>query len=93
MTHLYIKICDLCGNPAEVGSQMHAGHLSADIIIKTSKKISTKIFRDEFDICINCLKSTGLFEILLKMKAQKDSNQKVEPKAQKFIQSLENNAV
>ena len=84
MTHLYIKICDLCGNPAEVGSQ---GHLTTDIIINTSKKISTSVYREEFDICINCLKSTGLFEILLKMKVQKDSNKKVEPNIKKLIQS------
>lgn len=85
MTHLYIKICDLCGNPAEAGSQMHAGHLTTDIIVRTSKKFSTSIFREEFDICIDCLNKTGLYKILFKMREQKNRNKNKEKKVKKFV--------
>ena len=73
MTHLYIKICDLCKKPCEAGSQMHAGHISTDIMIQRGK-ISTSVFREEFDICISCLNTTGLYKILEKMKEQKEAN-------------------
>ena len=85
MTHLYIKLCDLCGTPAEAGSQMHAGHISTDITVKTSNKISTSVFREEFDICVDCLNKTGLFEILKGMKEQKDKNKRTEKSTKKLI--------
>ena len=85
MTHLYIKLCDLCGKPAEAGSQMHAGHISTDIIVKTSNKISTSVFREEFDICVDCLNKTGLFKILKNMKQQKDNNEYTEKSTKKLI--------
>lgn len=86
MTHLYIKICDLCGKPCEAGSQMHAGHLATDIIVKTSKKISTSIFREEFDICVDCLNKTGLYKILFKMREQKNENKNKGKKVKIFIE-------
>ena len=61
MTHLYIKLCDLCGKPAEMNSMEHAGSISADIFIK-----NFNIFREEFDVCAKCLKETGLYDILLR---------------------------
>lgn len=74
MTHLYIKICDLYRNPAEINSQIHARNIRADIIVRTNKKYSLKIFNEDFDICVPCLKTTGLYEILKKMKEQKYKN-------------------
>ena len=76
MTHLYIKICDLCGKPA--------GHLYTDINI-SKNKVSTSVFREEFDICVSCLKKTGLFEILKSMKEQKLKNHSTEITAKKLI--------
>lgn len=84
MTHLYIKICDLCGKPCETGSQIHAGHLTSDILI-SKNKISTSVFREEFDICVDCLNKTGLFEILKGMKKQKDINKQTEKSTKKII--------
>lgn len=75
MTHLYIKICDLCGKPCEAGSQMHV----------SQNKVSTSVFREEFDICVLCLKNTGLFEILKSMKEQKLKNHSTEITAKKLI--------
>lgn len=80
MTHVYIKICDLCGNPTEMNSMMHAGTITADMMIN-----NYNVYREEFDICVNCLKSTGLSEILLKMKAQKEANKDKTKKAEKLL--------
>ena len=80
MTHVYIKICDLCGNPSEMNSMMHAGTISADMMIN-----NYKVYREEFDICVNCLKNTGLGEILLKMKVQKEANKDKTKKAEKLL--------
>ena len=74
MTHLYVKICDLCGEACEAGSQNHAGHINTDIMVMTSNKVSTSIFREEFDICVSCLIKTGLYEILKKMQEMKKKN-------------------
>jgi hypothetical protein len=75
MTHLYIKLCDLCGKPCEVDSGMHGGHISADVLIQKGK-VSRVAFREEFDLCIECLHKTGLGEVLQKMKIMKESNVK-----------------
>ena len=86
MTHLYIKICDLCGKACEAGSQMHAGNIHTDIIVKTGKRVSTLIFREEFDICIDCLNNTGLYEILKKMQEQKYSNKNTENMTKRLVE-------
>ena len=80
MTHVYVKICDLCGNPSEINSMMHAGTVSADVMIN-----NFNIYREEFDVCVNCLKDTGLADILLKMKEQKESNKDKAKKAEKLL--------
>lgn len=85
MTHLYIKMCDLCGNPCEAGSQMHAGHISTDIIVQRGKKVSVSVFREEFDICISCLNKTGLYDILQKMKEQKHRNKRVSENTKEIV--------
>ena len=85
MTHLYIKICDLCGKPCEAGSQNHAGHITTDIMIQKNNKFSMSVFREEFDICIGCLQKTGLYEILKNMKEQKYKNKDVEKSTKKII--------
>ena len=85
MTHLYIKICDLCGKACESGSQMHAGHIQTDIIIRTGKKVSTSIFREEFDICVDCLNTTGLYNILKKMQEQKHKSKNTERNVKKIV--------
>ncbi len=36
MTHVYIKVCDLCGKPSEMNSMYHAGRISADMMINNS---------------------------------------------------------
>lgn len=51
MTHLYIKLCDLCGRPCEIDSGMHGGHISTDIMVK-KKKVSIAVFREEFDVAL-----------------------------------------
>ncbi len=73
MTHLYIKLCDLCGRPCEVDSGLHGGSISSDIMV-SDKKISRVVFREDFDVCITCLKKLGLIDLLKRMKEMKDSN-------------------
>ena len=73
MVHMYIKLCDLCGRPNEVDSGMHGGTIHSDIMIK-EKKISRVVFREEFDVCVTCLKKVGLLDILERMKKMKDKN-------------------
>ena len=75
MTHLYIKLCDLCGRPCEIDSGMHGGHISTDIMVK-KKKVSIAVFREEFDVCITCLDKIGLLKILEQMKSMKEQNAK-----------------
>ena len=89
MTHLYIKICDLCRKACEAGSQMHAGHINTDIIIRTGKKISTSVFREEFDICVDCLNTTGLYTILKKMQEQKYKNKGAEKDVKKIVEATQ----
>ena len=80
MTHVYVKICDLCGKPAEVNSMLHAGTISADVMIDNKS-----IYREEFDVCPNCLKKTGLADILLRMKEQKEANKDKAKEAEKLV--------
>ena len=54
MTHLYIKLCDLCGRPCEVDSGLHGGTIHADVMVDRGK-VSYKEFSEEFDICLTCL--------------------------------------
>lgn len=89
MTHLYIKICDLCGKPAEMGSQMHAGHISTDIMVRTSKKVSMSVLREEYDVCIDCLNKTGLYEILIKMQEMKKNNKGNVKTAQQLLEQTQ----
>ena len=74
MTHLYIKLCDLCRRPCEVDSGLHGGSISADIMVNKGK-VSMVAFREEFDTCITCLQKLGLIEILEKMKKMKKENE------------------
>lgn len=85
MTHLYIKLCDLCGKPCEAGSQMHGGNITTNIFI-SKNKVSTSVFREEFDICVDCLNKTGLFKILKGMAEQKDKNKRTEESTKKLIE-------
>jgi hypothetical protein len=89
MTHLYIKMCDLCGRPCEVDSGLHGGSISTDIIVK-KKKVSIVAFREDFDVCITCLDKMGLLKILQKMKIMKEQNAH---KKLKFKQMLEDKRI
>lgn len=80
MTHLYIKLCDLCGKPCEMNGMEHAGSITADVFIK-----NFNTFRENFDVCNTCLKETGLDQILLKMKQQKEDNNNRSKNAQKVL--------
>jgi len=77
MTHLYIKLCDLCGTPCEVDSGMHGGNIRAEIMVhkgKGQKQYSIKAFNEEFDFCVTCGQKVGILPILIKMKEMKDKN-------------------
>ena len=74
MTHMYIKLCDICGKACEIDSGLHGGTISADIIVKEGKA-SKVAFREGFDVCITCLRTVGLLDILEKMKKMKDENE------------------
>ena len=73
MTHLYIKLCDLCGRPCEVDGGLHGGSIHTDIMIDKGK-FSHNVFREEFDVCITCLKTWGLWDTFAKMKVMKYDN-------------------
>lgn len=85
MTHMYIKICDNCGKPCEVDSGLHGGSISSDIIILKGK-ISKVVFREEFDLCIECITNTGLGDILQKIKLQKEANSEKKIGFKKLLQ-------
>lgn len=74
MTHLYIKLCDLCGKPCEVDGGLHGGNIHSDIMVKEGKA-SRVIHREEFDVCISCLNALGLLDILQKMTEMKRTNE------------------
>lgn len=75
MTHLYIKLCDLCGKPCEVDSGLHGGNIKTDIMINKGR-VSYKVFAEEFDVCITCLENTGLLDMLERFKLIKEENSK-----------------
>ena len=70
---MYIKLCDTCGKPCEVDSGIHGGTIHADIMVNKGT-YSQSVFREEFDVCIECLKKLGFSDILQKMKIMKDKN-------------------
>lgn len=80
MTHFYIKLCDICGRPAEMDSMLHAGTINADVMIN-----NMSVYRENFDICAICLKESGLDVILIQMKKQKEKNKFNKNKAQKLL--------
>lgn len=65
---------------------MHAGHITTDIIIRTGKKVSTSIFRESFDICIDCLNNTGLYKILKIMREKKERNKQRKDKVKHIVE-------
>lgn len=75
MTQLSIAFCDLCGEPYEIGSQMHGAELMADIFVK-----NMNTFREQFHICLSCLEKTGLLNILKQMLNQKRHNESTKKK-------------
>lgn len=85
MTHLYIKLCDLCGRPCEVDGGLHGGNIHTDIMVNKGK-VSYKVFREEFDVCITCLKKTGMLNILQKFKKMKDVNEKKKISFKKLLE-------
>ena len=59
----------MCGQIAEMNSIYHAGTIRADVMLN-----NRNMYREEFDVCAKCLNETGLAEILIKMKRQKEKN-------------------
>lgn len=71
MTQTSIAFCDLCGNPYEIGSQMHGAEIMADVFVK-----NYNIYRERFHVCLGCLERTGLVDIFRKMAQVKKENEK-----------------
>lgn len=72
MTQQSIAFCDLCGEPYEIGSQLHGARLTADVFVK-----NYNTYRQNFHVCLGCLEKTGLLDILKQMSKQKKKNEKI----------------
>lgn len=88
MTQLSIAFCDLCGEPYEIGSQMHGAELTADVFVK-----NFNTYREHFHVCLNCLEKTGLLEIIKQMSKRKLENEKKKKSMGKKYLQLQTNKV
>jgi hypothetical protein len=72
MVNLSIALCDLCGKPYEVGSQIHNCEIRATIFSRNCKCYDTI-----FTMCLDCAKETNIIEIVKNLQKQKDKNEKI----------------
>lgn len=72
ITQINIMLCDLCGKPYEMGSQMHGGEFRATIFQK-----NFKIYDIIFNVCLGCCKSSGLYKIFKEMEKKQSKNKNV----------------
>ena len=82
MVQINITLCDLCGEPYEVGGQMHGASMMFDIFVK-----NFSIYRESYNVCADCFLKTGLLKIVEKMKEKKEEHEVIRKKmSKKYIE-------
>jgi len=81
MTQISVCFCDLCGKPYEIGIQMHNCELRATIFQK-----NFKMYDEIFNMCLNCLESSGLIDIFKQLRKIKEKNEtKTKKMSKKYL--------